>query len=84
MSIQAKERAALAAAPAAATAAAAAARPRKKRSDIGVSKKTYNTRARKQEKDTQWAKGAGFLSKQRNKPDKRVVKVSNVEKWKTV
>ncbi len=34
------------------------------------------------QEDTQGAKGAGFLSKYRNKPNKRVVKISNVEKMK--
>ena len=34
------------------------------------------------EEDTQGAKGAGFISKYRNKPNKRVVKVSPEEKMK--
>ncbi len=37
---------------------------------------------REELEDTQGAKGAGFLGKYRNKPNKRVVKVSQEEKKK--
>jgi len=49
-------------------------RPRKQRNPVGRPKKVVE--------DTQGAKGAGFLSKYRNKPNKRVVKVSPEEKMK--
>jgi hypothetical protein len=50
-------------------------RPKKERNPVGRPKKIV-------EEDTQGAKGAGFLSKYRNKPNKRVVKVSQEEKMK--
>ncbi len=54
-------------------------RPRKPRNPVGRPRKQMPT---VQEKDAQGAKGAGFLSKYRNKLNKRVVKLSNVEKMK--
>jgi hypothetical protein len=50
-------------------------RPRKQRNPVGRPKKVVV-------EDTQGAKGAGFLSRYRNKPNKRVVKVSPEEKMK--
>lgn len=50
-------------------------RPRKQRNPVGRPRKVVP-------EDTQGAKGAGFLSKYKNKPNKRVVKVSPEEKMK--
>jgi hypothetical protein len=50
-------------------------RPKIPRNPVGRPKKVVP-------EDTQGAKGAGFLSKYRNKPNKRVVKVSPEEKMK--
>ena len=53
-------------------------RPKKQRNPVGRPKKQMPSVP----EDTQGAKGAGFLSRYRNKPNKRVVKVSPEEKMK--